>query len=300
MAKSDFRPAPADSDGAAPAAAAPRVRKPINRLDRRPKMRGRRHIDVILMEPQKSENIGTTARAMANMGLGRLVLVRPRSLNRELIENTATSHARRILDEMLVYRELPEALAPYGLVVGTTARVGNRRGPFHTPRQLAAELLAGGDEADPARVAILFGAERMGLATEDLRLCQKVVRIPTEEPETSSLNLAQAVLLIGYELIVAAGGEPEAPAVKPARQAELAEMYEDLSNTLVHIGFLPADNPEHWLMNIKKIFNRSLLTSGECNLWRGVCRQVRWALENTDKLPPAKTSGGRGPVRDGE
>jgi tRNA C32,U32 (ribose-2'-O)-methylase TrmJ len=53
----------------------------------------------------------------------------------------------------------------------------------------------------------------------------------------------------------------------------------------VRIGFLPADNPEHWLMNIKKIFNRSLLTSGECNLWRGVCRQLRWALENADRLP---------------
>ena len=261
-----------------------RVRPPMNRLDRRPKMLSRRHIDVVLMEPQKCDNIGAAARAMANMGLGRLVLVRPRSLNWDLIETTATSHAHRILKEMAVFQELPEALAPYGLVVGTTARVGNRRGPFYTPRQLAAELLADAG-AEPVRTALLFGPERMGLATEDLRRCQKVVRIPTDDPETSSLNLAQAVLLIGYELIVAAGGEPEAPAVKPADQEELNGMYEDLSGTLVHIGFLPADNPEHWLMNIKKIFNRSLLTNGECNLLRGICRQLRWALENTDKLP---------------
>ena len=264
------------------------MRKPINRLDRRPKMISRRHIDVVLMEPQKCDNIGAAARAMANMGLGRLVLVRPRSLNRELMEATATSHALRVLDEMQVYQELPEALAPYGLVVGTTARVGNRRGPFYTPRQLAPVLLPEpGTEAVPA--AFLFGPERMGLSTDDLQRCQKVIRIPTDDPETSSLNLAQAVLLIGYELIMAAGGEPEAPSIKPAGQAVLDDMYADLGKTLVHIGFLPADNPGHWLMNIKKIFNRSLLTAGECNLWRGVCRQLRWALTNTDKLTPLET-----------
>ena len=248
-------------------------------------MISRRHIDVVLMEPQKCDNIGATARAMANMGLGRLVLVRPRSLHRELMEATATSHAVSVLDEMLVFQELPEALAPYGLVIGTTARVGNRRGPFFTPRQLAPSLLPDvGTEAAPT--AILFGPERMGLATEDLQRCQKVLRIPTDNPETSSLNLAQAVLLIGYELIMAAGGEPEAPAIKPALQTELEDMYDDLQHTLMHIGFLQEDNPAHWLMNIKKIFNRSLLTSGECNLWRGVCRQLRWALENSDQLPP--------------
>lgn len=267
------------------------TRKPINRLDRRPPMLSRRHIDVVLMEPQKCENIGTAARAMANMGLGRLVLVRPRSLNRDLIETTATSHAGRILGEMTVHQELDQALAPYGQVVGTTARVGNRRGPFFTPRQLAAELLGETDSGRPVPTAILFGPERMGLATEDMRRCQKVVRIPTEDPETSSLNLAQAVLLLGYELIVAAGGEPAPPKITPATQDDLGAMYDDLSDVLVRVGFLPADNSAHWLMNIKKIFNRSLLTHGECNLWRGICRQMRWALENTDKLPSAR----RGP-----
>ncbi len=131
--------------------------------------------------------------------------------------------------------------------------------------------------------AILFGPERMGLSTEDLRHCQKVVRIPTDDPETSSLNLAQSVLILGYELIMAAGGEPEAPTIKPAPHTEVEEMYDDLTDALLRIGFLPPDNPGHWLMNIKKIFNRSLLTSGECNLWRGVCRQIRWALSGREK-----------------
>ena len=257
-----------------PGSAAPRA-------EREPKILSRRHIDVVLVEPQKSDNIGAAARAMANMGLGRLVLVRPRSLHRAVMESTATSHAWNVLNEMTVHHDLERALAPYRLVVGTTARGGSHRGPFYTPRQLAPRLLAetGGEPA-----ALLFGPERMGLATEDLRLCQKVVRIPTDRPEASSLNLAQAVLILGYELLAAAGGEPEPPAVKPAAQEELAGLYEDLGRTLIQIGFLPADNPGHWLMNIKKIFNRSLLTSGECNLWRGVCRQLRWALANPDRL----------------
>ena len=243
----------------------------------------RSHIDVVLSEPQKSENIGAAARAMANMGLGRLVLVRPRSLYRELMESTATSHAMKVLAEMKVYEDLDEALANYGLVVGTTARPGRQRGPFYTPRQLAPCLLNSDSQGQVWPVAILFGPERMGLATSDLRRCQKVVRIPTDGPETSSLNMAQAVLLIGYELLMAAGDMPGPPAVRPASQAELSGMYDDLADFLLKIGFLPADNHEHWLMNIKKIFNRSLLTSGECNLWRGVCRQARWALANQDR-----------------
>jgi len=214
------------------------------------------------------------------MGLGRLVLVRPRSLFREVMESTATIQAFKVLADMAVYEDLDEALAPYGLVVGTTARAGRQRGPLYTPRQLAPVLLTGDSQGQAWPVAILFGPERMGLSTGDLRRCQKVVRIPTDGQKSSSLNLAQAVLLMGYELLMAAGSPPDPPSVRPAPQAELSGMYADLSDILLRIGFLPADNPEHWLMNIKKIFNRSLLTSGECNLWRGICRQARWALDN--------------------
>ena len=266
----------------------------MDKLDWHPKTISRRHIDVVLVEPQKSENIGATARAMANMGLGRLVLVRPRTLNQELMEATATSHALKFLNEMSCHQELGAALAPYGIIVGTTARLGNQRGPFHTPRQLSPELLPapvtdpGADPgAAPTPVAILFGPERSGLSTEDLRLCQKVVHIPTDDPETSSLNLAQAVLLLGYELLMAARGEPKAPAVKPAPNQELADMYADLKDTLLKIDFLPTKDPEHWLMNIKKIFNRSHLTSGECKLWRGICRKIRWAMGRNTSPPTA-------------
>jgi tRNA/rRNA methyltransferase len=125
----------------------------------------------------------------------------------------------------------------------------------------------------------------MGLSTEDLRLCHKVVRIPTAAEAASSLNLAQAVLIMGYELLLAAGGEPPPPPlIRPADQMSLNLMYDELEGTLTSIGFLPADNSGHWLMNIKKIFNRSLLTKGECDLLMGVCRQIRWAVKNLSDL----------------
>jgi tRNA/rRNA methyltransferase len=216
---------------------------------------------------------------MANTGLGRLVVVNPRTLNQELMEATATIHATKILSEMTLATDLREALAPYQIVVGTTARAGSRRGPLMSPRKLAQELL------EPLPTALVFGPERMGLSTKDLRLCQKIVRIPTSSGATSSLNLAQAVLILGYELLMAAGGDPpNPPNIQPATQKAINLMYDELEDTLTSIGFLPADNSGHWLMNIKKIFNRSLLTKGECDLLMGICRQIRWAVKNLSDL----------------
>jgi tRNA/rRNA methyltransferase len=256
-----------------------------HKLDRRPKAISRAHIDVVLNEPQKPENIGATARAMANTGLGRLVVVNPRTLNQELMEATATIHAKKILAEMIVAYDLREALAPYQMVVGTTARAGSRRGPLLSPRQLAPSLL------EPSPTALVFGPERMGLSTTDLRLCQKVIRIPTSTETANSLNLAQAVLILGYELLMAAGGEPPVPPqIQPATQAAINLMYDELGDTLTAIGFLPPDNPGHWLMNVKKIFNRSLLSKGECDLLMGICRQIRWAVKNLDCLETKKNN----------
>jgi tRNA/rRNA methyltransferase len=215
------------------------------------------------------------------MGLGSLVLVNPRTLNEELMVAMATPQGAKVLANLKTFPTLREAVEPYQLVVGTTARPGSRRGPLLTPRQLAPTLLA----EDNPRVALVFGPERMGLSTSDLRLCQKIVRVPTDNPQASSLNLAQAVLIFGYELLLAAEGPTPPPSpVKAAPQINLNEMYDDLESTLTKIGFLPDSNSGHWLMNIKKIFNRSQLTVGECDLFRGICRQIRWAVNNLTSL----------------
>jgi tRNA/rRNA methyltransferase len=239
-------------------------------------------VDVVLVEPQKSENIGAAARAMANTGLGRLVLVRPRVSRPELMEAAATRLGEGILRAARVAGSLAEAVAPYPVVAGTTARAGAMRGIQISPRRLAPELLRpspGGGPPPPA--CLVFGTERDGLSNEDLRLCTLVASIPTSSPELSSLNLAQAVLILGYELLLAAGAEPPPPLpIEPALSGDFEEASGDLMRCLWETGFLPETDPGRWFENLKKIFRRSGLTRGECDLLRGICRQTRWVLKN--------------------
>jgi len=239
------------------------------------------NVAVILCRPALSENIGTAARAAANMGLGRLIVVEPGELDLNIIRGAATRSGETLVTEMTLSRSLPEALAEFHYVVGTTARRGAHRGPFLTPRQSAEKLIS---LSRNNKIALVFGPERTGLTTAELRLCHDVVRIPTVDNRVSSLNLAQAVLILGYELLLAWLEEPLPPQVQLADQAELQAMYEHLAGAMLRIKFLPDQNTEHWLMSFKRIFNRTGLTRGECNLIRGVCRQIEWALANPDKL----------------
>ncbi len=251
----------------------------------------RENMAVILYQPKLSENIGTTARAAANMGVGQLIVVQPYHLEKQVLLSMGTRLAHPLIEGMLVYDNLLEALADFQFVVGTTARRGARRGPIDTPRGIAKKIMALGPET---RVALLFGPERMGLTKAELRLCQALVTIPTANPKVSSLNLAQAVLIIGYELLMAGLPESQPGRVKMAPMSQVQAMYDDLSKTLVDIGFLPDKNTGHWLMTFKRIFNRSGLTTGDCNLLRGVCRQINWAVQfkhrESPGNPPDKAS----------
>lgn len=231
---------------------------------------------VVLFQTSLSENIGTTARAAANMGIGSLIVVDPYRFEEDIIRAVATKTAESLVDRIVVKENLREALADFNYVVGTTARRGGHRGPFYSPRTMAEKLV---DLSHEGKVALLFGPERSGLTNAELRLCQAVVRIPTADPKSSSLNLAQAVLILAYELFLTSSNQKPAPKIKPAPMSDILAMYDHFSETMVKIGFLPEDNTDHWLMNFKKIFNRSGLTHGECNLIRGMCRQINWAIK---------------------
>jgi tRNA/rRNA methyltransferase len=254
-------------------------------------------VDVVLLEPQKSENIGAAARAMANTGLGRLILVRPRISKPELMEASATRQGRSRLSAAEIHSDLKSALAPYSLVAAASARGGGKRGVVYSPRRAAPLFLA----ANIGRAAILFGTERAGLSSADLRSAHLVVTIPTEDPENSSLNLAQSVLILGYELLLASGGEPPPPPVVSAAPfQDVDRALGDLEATLASIGFLPETNTGGWFMNVKKIFNRSLLTRGECDLIQGICRQIRYKTRAAEKERKGAPEGGRTPEGDTE
>src|SRR5215467_7769701 len=158
---------------------------------------------VVLVEPQLGENIGTAARAMANFGLTRLRLVRPRDAWPNVHARRAASGADAVLDGAALYDSLPAALADCSFVLATTARAHDQAkpviGPAEAAREMAPRVAAG------ETVAVMFGRERWGLMNDEVGLADRIVTFPVN-PAFASLNLAQAVLIVAYEWFKAADG----------------------------------------------------------------------------------------------
>jgi tRNA/rRNA methyltransferase len=237
------------------------------------------HIAIILVQPQIPENIGAAARAMHNMGLSRLVLVKPETCDPDRVLKMATGPSIEVVTKMETFEDLKEALGSYRYVVGTTARTGSLRPPMTQPRRLALDLASLSQEND---VAILFGPEDRGLSNEDLRNCHTIATIPTAA--FSSLNLAQAVMILCYEIFLAARETEKEVVPRLANRFELEGMYEHLKDVLMKIGFIDSQNPEHWMLNIRRFLSRLPLRAREVRVIRGMCRQIDWYTEQLEKL----------------
>lgn len=159
-----------------------------------------RHLEIIMVGTKFPENIGMAARACANTGCGRLTLVSPAWWDKEKARPLATAKGEPLLDAIEVKPTLGDALAPNVLTFGTTARTGGWRRGLLTPEQAAGEIVPLLHEGN--RVAIVFGCEDRGLSNADIEQCQRLVTIPTAG-EASSLNLAQAILILTYECMKA-------------------------------------------------------------------------------------------------
>lgn len=241
------------------------------------------HIAIILAEPQIPENIGSVARAMNNMGITHLVLVNPKNSDLSRIRKTATGTSINVIEEMEVYDDLVSALGPFQYIVGTTARLGARRPAMTDLRLLAREFIS---ISGNNRVAILFGPEDRGLSNEQLRYCHKIATIPTAS--FPSLNLAHAVMIVCYEIFLASK-EPD-PEILPrlANSFELEGMYNHLRDVLLKIGFINPQNPEHWMLNVRRFLSRLPLRAREVRVIRGICRQIDWYTEQTEKIREKK------------
>ena len=244
-----------------------------------------RHLRLVLVRTNFPENIGMAARASANFGHAPLYLAEPRRWNYEKALPTATSQGRPLLDTVTVTSSVQEAVAPCTLVVGTTARTGGARQQLIMPRQAAAEIaerLAQGEE-----VAIMFGPEDRGLSNEDLENCGRLVTIPTA-PDASSLNLAQAVLLMIYECYLALPDTAKIdchPSLSRRVTAEERDFFfHALRDTLMDIGTIPRDNPEHFFLPLARFFDRADLRRHEMDIFMGICRQMEHlvARQNDD------------------
>jgi tRNA/rRNA methyltransferase len=226
---------------------------------------------IVLKRPRFPENIGSAARAMCNMGFSRLIVVNPENPDLEKINRLATHAARNVVDNLVIQQNLKSALASFQHVVGTTARLGGQRKVIGSPAQMAADLVA---LSCNNHIAILFGPEDRGLSNEDLRLCHSLVNIPTAD--FSSLNLAQAVMVICYAVFSA--DLPERKHVPPrlASRHELDGMYDKIKEILIKIDYLQPQNPDYWMNKLRHFFTRMELRAGEVSIIRGICRQFEW------------------------
>jgi tRNA/rRNA methyltransferase len=230
-------------------------------------------VAVVLFRPQLPENIGAVARAMCNMGLTRLLTIQPDNLEPERLRLMATPAAAHLLETMEVHDDLAGALASFSYVVGTTARRGGLRRELLDPRDMALNLV---EISRHNNIALLFGPENWGLTNKELPFCHALVTIPTAE--CTSLNLAQAVLILAYEIWLARHPEPRF-APRLANSRELESMYDMLKETLIKIDFIGHQNPDYWMMNVRRLFNRHGLRAREAQVVKGICRQIDWYVK---------------------
>jgi tRNA/rRNA methyltransferase len=231
---------------------------------------------VILVEPQLGENIGTTARAMLNCGLTDLRLVKPAKGWPNERAWTAASGADQVLDAVKLYPSAQAAVADLQHVFATTARTRDMVKPILTAPVAARAMRQA--EAAGQSVGLLFGPERTGLTNDDLMAAQTLITIPLN-PAFSSLNLAQAVLLVAYEWFRLADGTPDVMMPegdsRPATLGELEGLFGQLEAGLEEGGFFRAQHmkPVMW-RNIRNVLLRAGMTEQEVRTWRGAVKAL--------------------------
>lgn len=235
-------------------------------------------ICVVLVEPQTPGNVGMVCRAMKNMGLRHLRLVKGCRTDQSEARRFAVS-ARDVLDGAVRFESLEAALADIEISVATTRRIGKYRQEIMEPAEMVAKLC---EKMGTSRVALVFGREDNGLSTDELALCRWQATIPTSD-EYGSLNLAQAVLLFSYE--VSRGVMPGAtiPTREMAPTGEMEDLFKHMEKTLLEIGFLDAANPKHLMRTIRRILARAELDTREISVLRGMMSQMDWATDSSKR-----------------
>ncbi|QDY99573.1 RNA methyltransferase [Nitratireductor mangrovi] len=248
---------------------------------------------IILVEPQLGENIGMVARAMANFGLSELRLVNPRDGWPNEKARAAASRADHVIDATTLHDTTADAVADLNFVFATTARARDGFKPVRSPVEAGRALrLRGGDGQ---RTGILFGREKFGLSNEEVSLADEIVTFPVN-PAFSSLNIAQAVLLMSYEWMKS-GLEDETatafagPEMTPARKETLESFLGHLENALEARGyFRPPEKKPKMAANLRSVLTRPGFSDTEIKLLRGV-------LSSLDYFSPAEPRGSGYPER---
>jgi tRNA/rRNA methyltransferase len=231
---------------------------------------------VVLVEPQLGENIGMAARAMGNFALSRLRIVNPRDGWPNVSAQRAAAGADQILERAELFGSVEAAVADLTLLFATTARAHDQAKPVVAPGQAATEIVA--HMAGGATAGILFGRERYGLQNEEVALANRIITFPVN-PGFASLNLAQAVLLVGYEWfkLSTEGALPFAMPERSERasQHQMQAFFDNLVRELDRVEFLrPAEKRETMLVNLRNIFARMEPTKQDMHTLHGVVMAI--------------------------
>lgn len=230
------------------------------------------NVRFVLVEPQRAGNVGAAARAMKNLGFTRLALVAPRCDPSGDEARRLAVDAEDLLRAARIHASLDAALEGAATVVGATGVAGKQRRPHYRLDAIAPQLAR---LARAAETAVVFGREDHGLTDDELDRCTHLVRLPSSQAYPS-FNLAQAVLLVAYEIFRAELPDDERPLAPPARHEEREAMYAHLAEALLAVGFLHDDTATGMMRRIRRVLGRASLTAGDAKIVRGIARQILW------------------------
>jgi len=227
------------------------------------------NISIVLVETKTPANIGAVARCMMNTGLSRLILVDPPAdRNHEARRLAAGAYA--LLDAAEIYDSLDKAIADHHLVIGTTRHKGKLRKNMRSPRVQAEHvvpLLAHN------KAAVLFGNEVNGLTNQDLARCHELIAIPAADT-FPSLNLSHAVMIVAYELFLAAGAAPSLSPAVLAAGADAEQFFSHLRQTLQDIQFIDPSHPERMMLALRQLFGKARLSERDIKILQGILSAV--------------------------
>jgi TrmH family RNA methyltransferase len=253
-------------------------------------------IRIVLVEPSHPGNIGAVARAMKNMGLADLTLVRPKAYPHP--DATArASGADDVLARARLAESVADAVADCGFVAATTSRPRDQNFRALDLHEAAIRIF---EMSGRGPTAVLFGAERTGLTNEELALAHLLIRIPAN-PEYPSLNLAMAVQLTCYELFRAAGSPASSrplsePAVPLAPGADMERFYAHLQQVMDEVDFKDrTTGGTHLMTRLRRLFQRCEMDQNEVNILRGILTSVQQKRRRAEGAQSKDTAAGEGP-----
>ena len=242
-------------------------------------MKQTRKVRIVLIETSHPGNIGATARAMKTMSQAELYLVNPKHYPSAECTSRAAG-ADDILQQAVVCESLTEALQGCSVIFATTARDRSLSWPCHDPRGCANTII---QKPIGEKIAIVFGRERSGLSNQEIEACNQVVMIPANQ-QYSSLNLAAAVQILCYEIMVAGQVVTEQPHIprdefeRLITHDEKEGFFEHLIETMIQVGFYDPEQPKQLVRRVKRLFNRIQLEQTEVNILRGFLTAIQQKL----------------------